>query len=53
MKKMSILMTRHPHTELMTVEEMVSTGRYPYTGRLGILGNHDKQVVEDLRLSDN
>ncbi len=44
-KKMSILLTSRPDAELMTVEDMVSTGRYPYTGRLGLLGSHDREVV--------
>ena len=36
-KKMSVVMTERLHAELMTCEDVVSTGRYPYTGRLGIL----------------
>lgn len=47
-KKMSILMTKHPKTELMSVEDMVSTGRYPYTGRLGILSDNDKKIVSEV-----
>ena len=47
-KKMSILMTKHPKTELMSVRDMVSTGRYPYTGRLGILSDNDKRIVSEI-----
>lgn len=46
-KKMSILMTERVRPELMTCRDIVSSGRYPYTGRLGILSEHDWQCVED------
>ena len=32
--------------ELLTVEDIVSMGRYPYTGTLGILSPKDRQVVK-------
>ena len=32
---------------MMTCHDIVSTGRYPYTGRLGILSEADWQKVED------
>lgn len=44
-KRMSVLMTERIHPELMTCEDVVSTGRYPYTGRLGILTKQDRQKV--------
>lgn len=31
--------------ELMTCEDIVATGRYPYTGTLGILSASDKEKV--------
>lgn len=46
-KKMSVVMTERLHAELMTCEDVVSTGRYPYTGRLGILTAHDKVKVRE------
>ncbi len=46
-KKMSILMTERVRPELMTCRDIVSTGRYPYTGRLGILSEYDWKCVED------
>lgn len=46
-KKVSILMTERMRPELMTCKDIVSTGRYPYTGRLGILSEHDWACVED------
>ena len=44
-KSLSYLPTAHPSAELMTCREVVSTGRYPYTGRLGILSPEDWDVV--------
>ena len=44
---MSVVMTERIHAELMTCEDVVSTGRYPYTGRLGILTAHDKVKVRE------
>lgn len=46
-KKMSILMTERMRPELMTCRDIVSSGRYPYTGRLGILSEYDWKCVED------
>lgn len=46
-RKMSVVMTERIHAELMTCEDVVSTGRYPYTGRLGILTAHDKEKVRE------
>ena len=31
----------------MTCEDVVSTGRYPYTGRLGILSDDDRKIVHE------
>ena len=46
-RRMAILMTARMEPELMTCRDVVSTGRYPYTGRLGILQASDKQIVQD------
>ena len=46
-RRMSVLMTSHVRPELMTCEDVVATGRYPYTGRLGILGQEDWAKVEE------
>lgn len=46
-RTMSILMTERVKPELMTCEEIVSSGRYPYTGRLGILSPHDRERVAE------
>ena len=44
-RKMAILMTQRVHPELMTCFDVVSTGRYPYTGALGLLSKEDKRIV--------
>ncbi len=45
-KKISIVMTYKIKAELITCREVVETGRYPYTGRLGILSEEDRQKVD-------
>ena len=46
-KRLSVLMTERIRPELMTCEDVVSTGRYPYTGRLGILTAEDRRIVRE------
>ena len=46
-KRMAILMTERIHPELMTCYDVVSTGRYPYTGALGLLSKEDKKIVQE------
>ena len=45
-RKMAVVMTQRLHAELMTCEDVVATGRYPYTGRFGILSPEDHAAVE-------
>ena len=45
--RMSVMMTGRVKTERMTCEEVVSMGRYPYTGKMGILTEKDWQGVHD------
>lgn len=46
-QKMAVVLTGRRQTELMTCREVVSMGRYPYTGRLGILSDADEQKVDE------
>ena len=46
-KKMSVLLTEKIRAELLTCEEVVETGRYPYTGRFGFLGEEDHRIVAE------
>ena len=45
-RQLSVLMTAHVRPELMTCFDVAATGRYPYTGRLGILTREDRKKVE-------
>lgn len=50
-RRLSIVMTERMKPEWMTCWEVVATGRYPYTGRMGILSPMDRAKVDDaLRL---
>lgn len=46
-QKMAVVLTQRLKTELMSCEEVVATGRYPYTGRFGILTANDQRIVEE------
>ena len=46
-QRMAVVLTGRLKTELMTCRDVVAMGRYPYTGRLGILSEVDEQKVED------
>lgn len=43
----SMVMTEQIRPELMSCEDVVSMGRYPYTGSLGILRKEDKDKVRE------
>lgn len=44
--KMAVVLTERLKPELMTCHDIVATGRYPYTGRLGILSREDEDKVD-------
>lgn len=46
-RKMAVLLTDRPRPDLMTCREVVETGRYPYTGRFGLLSEADKAAVNE------
>lgn len=46
-QNMAVVLTEKLRTEMMTCEEVVATGRYPYTGRFGILSDADRQAVQE------
>lgn len=46
-QKLSVCLTERITAEKMTCEDVVSTGRYPYTGRLGILSESDRNIVHE------
>lgn len=43
----SVVLTEKVSPELMTCRDIVSMGRYPYTGRIGILRNEDRAKVDE------
>lgn len=46
-RKMAVILTERIKVELMTCRDIVATGRYPYTGRLGVLRPEDEQKVDE------
>ena len=44
---MAVVLTGRIQTELMTCRDVTAMGRYPYTGRLGILSPHDEKKVDE------
>lgn len=46
-KKVSVVLTDRVKPELMTCEDVVATGRYPYTGRFGLLSKEDWELVHE------
>lgn len=45
--KQAVMLTERMPAEKMTCLEVVSLGRYPYTGRLGILSEQDRRIVRE------
>ena len=46
-RTMSVLLTEHVRPELMTCWDVAAAGRYPYTGRLGLLSDEDHAKVDE------
>lgn len=46
-QKMAVVFTEKIKTEFMTCEDVVATGRYPYTGHFGILSKKDHAIIEE------
>ena len=55
-QEVSVLLTERIRPELMTCWDVAATGRYPYTGKLGVLGDRDRavisEVMEQMKISD-
>ncbi len=45
-KELAVVYTESVKGDYLTVEEVVESGRYPYTGRFGVLGDKDYEVVK-------
>lgn len=46
-RKLSVVLTERVRPELMSCEDVVATGRYPYTGKFGVLSGEDKRIVRE------
>ncbi|CCQ93359.1 ABC transporter related [[Clostridium] ultunense Esp] len=46
-KEMSIVLTEKISPEMMTAEEVVATGRYPYTNHFGKLTDEDWKIINE------
>lgn len=46
-KQMAVVLTDSIHTDMLTCFDVVATGRYPYTGKFGLLSEQDKRIVEE------
>ena len=45
--RMSVVLTERIKPELMSCEDVVATGRYPYTGAFGLLSDSDRKIVRE------
>lgn len=46
-RKLAVVFTDRLKAEMMTCQDVAATGRYPYTGRFGILSKSDYDVIEE------
>ena len=46
-RKLSVVLTERIHPEMMSCRDVVATGRYPYTGKFGILSEEDEHIVDE------
>ena len=46
-RKVAVMLTERMKPEMMTCHDVVATGRYPYTGRLGVLSREDENKVDE------
>ena len=46
-RKLSVVLTERVRPEMMTCKEVVATGRYPYTGKFGVLSKEDWKLVDE------
>ena len=46
-QKMAVVLTERLKTDLLTCYDIVASGRYPYTGKLGLLTEEDERMVDE------
>ena len=52
-QKMAVVLTERLKAELMTCYDIVASGRYPYTGKLGLLTEEDEKLVDEAMAAVN
>ena len=52
-QKMAVVLTERLKAELMTCYDIVASGRYPYTGKLGLLTEEDEKKVDEAMAAVN
>jgi iron complex transport system ATP-binding protein len=52
-RRAAVMLTERPKPELMTCEDVVAAGRYPYTGMLGVLTKDDREKVREALITVN
>ena len=52
-QKMAVVLTERLKAELMTCYDIVASGRYPYTGKLGLLTEEDERLVDEAMAAVN
>ena len=46
-RELAVVLTERIRPEMMTCGDVVATGRYPYTGKFGVLSGEDKRIVDE------
>lgn len=46
-RRMAVMFTEKVHAEWMSCRDVVAAGRYPYTGRFGVLSEEDWRAVDE------
>lgn len=46
-KELAVVLTERVRPELMTCRDVVASGRYPYTGSLGLLNEEDEKLINE------
>lgn len=46
-QRLSVVLTERVRPEMMSCEDVVATGRYPYTGKFGVLTAEDLRIVRE------
>lgn len=46
-RELAVVLTERIRPEMMTCGDVVATGRYPYTGKFGVLSGEDRRIVDE------